>query len=107
MQHELCKNKIDNIIEKDDDSNDVKNDDAIHYWHEEFQILKEDENTLLNPNGWLIDQHLGTSMQILYKNKLECIGYEQHTYAITKTINKIINFLLQHLFLLIRITIFQ
>jgi hypothetical protein len=31
MQHELCKNEIDNIIEKDDDSNDVKNDDAIHY----------------------------------------------------------------------------
>jgi hypothetical protein len=31
MQYELCKNKIDNIIEKDDDSNDVKNDDAIHY----------------------------------------------------------------------------
>jgi hypothetical protein len=55
MQHELCKSKIDNIIEKDDDSNDVTNDDAIHYWHEEFQLTKEDENTFLNPNGWLID----------------------------------------------------
>jgi hypothetical protein len=73
MQHELCKNKIDNIIEKDNDSNDVTNDDAMHYWHEEFQLTKENENTLFNPNGWLINQHLGTSMQILYKNKLECI----------------------------------
>ncbi len=32
MQHELCKNKIDNIIEKINDSNYVTNDDAIHYW---------------------------------------------------------------------------
>jgi len=55
MQHEFCKNKIDNIIERDDDSNDVTNDDAIHYWHEGFQLIKEDENKLFNPHGWLID----------------------------------------------------
>jgi len=67
MQHEFRKKKIDNIIERDDDSNDVTNDDAIHYWHEEFQLIKEDENKLFNPHGWLIDQHLGTSMQICIK----------------------------------------
>jgi len=54
----------------------VTNDDVIHYWHEEFQLVEEDENILLNPNGWSSEQHLGTSMQILYKIKLECIGYE-------------------------------
>jgi hypothetical protein len=67
MQHEFCKKIIDNIIERDDDSNDVTNDDAIHYWHEKFQLIKEDENKLFNPHGWLIDQHLGTSMQICIK----------------------------------------
>jgi hypothetical protein len=66
MQHEFCKNKIDNIIERDDDLNDVTNDDAIHYWHEEFQLIKE-ENTYFNPHGWLSDQHLETSMQICIK----------------------------------------
>jgi hypothetical protein len=38
-------------------------------------------------------------MQILYKNKLECIGYEQHTYVIIGIINKIIKNSLQHLFI--------
>jgi len=42
----------------------MNNDDDIHYWHEEFQLTKKDENILLNPNGWLNDQHLGTTMQI-------------------------------------------
>jgi exonuclease VII small subunit len=51
MQHEICKNKIDNIIERDDDSNNVTIDDAIHYWHEGFQLIKEDENKLFNPHG--------------------------------------------------------
>jgi hypothetical protein len=36
----------------------MNNDDVIYYWHEEFQLTKEDENILLNPNGWLSDQHL-------------------------------------------------
>jgi uncharacterized protein YneR len=94
MQHGLFKNKID-VIEIEDDLND----DAIHYWHEEFQLTKKDENIFLNPNGLLSDQHLGTSMQILYKNELECIGYEQHTSTITGTINKIIKNSLQHLFI--------
>ncbi len=32
-----------------------------------FKLTKEDENMLLNPNGWLNDQHLGKAMQILIK----------------------------------------
>ncbi len=50
-------------------------------------LTKEDENMLLNPNGWLNDQHLGKAMQILYKEKLQSIKYEQ-TYTIMRTINK-------------------
>jgi hypothetical protein len=65
MQHEVCKTKNDKIIEINDDVNDaMNNDDDIHYWHEEFQLTKKDENILLNPNGWLNDQQLGTTMQI-------------------------------------------
>jgi hypothetical protein len=29
-------------------------------------VNKEDENTLLNPSGWLNDQYLGMTMQILF-----------------------------------------
>jgi hypothetical protein len=42
----VCKTKNDNIIEINDNLNDtMNNDDVIHYWHEEFQLTKEDENT--------------------------------------------------------------
>jgi len=59
MQHEVCKTKNDNIIEINDNLNDaMNNDDVIHYWHEKFQLTKENENIFLNPNGWLSDQHL-------------------------------------------------
>jgi hypothetical protein len=74
MQHDMCKTKNDNIIEINDDLNNV-----IHYRHEEFQLTKEDENIFFNPNGWLNDQHLGTTMQILHKNKLKPLGHEQQT----------------------------
>jgi hypothetical protein len=47
MQHEVCKTKNDNIIEINDNLNDaMNNDDVIHYWHENFQLTKEDENIL-------------------------------------------------------------
>jgi hypothetical protein len=42
------------------DSNDI-----INYWHQESQLTKNDENILLNPNGWLNDQHLTYEMEIL------------------------------------------
>jgi hypothetical protein len=37
MQHEMCKIKIKNIIEKNEKfKNATNNDDIIHYWHENF-----------------------------------------------------------------------
>jgi hypothetical protein len=45
---------------------------------------------LLHPNGWLSDQHLGKAMQILYKEKLQSLKYEQHIYTIMKQSTKII-----------------
>jgi predicted transglutaminase-like cysteine proteinase len=48
MQHEVCKSKNDKIIEINDNLNDaMNNDDVIHYWHEEFQLTKEDETYFL------------------------------------------------------------
>jgi hypothetical protein len=38
-------------------------------------------------------------MQILYINKLQSIGYEQHTYAIMGVINKIVQNSHQHIFI--------
>jgi hypothetical protein len=100
MQHEVCKTKNDIIIEINDDlGNAMNNVDIIHYWHEEFQLTKKDENRLLNPNGWLNDQHLGIVMQILHQDKLQFLRYKQHTYAITGTINKIIRKSFQHVFI--------
>jgi len=38
-------------------------------------------------------------MQILYINKLQSIGYEQHTYAIMGVINKIVQNFCQRIFI--------
>jgi hypothetical protein len=46
-----------------DDSNDNNIDkNIIDYWHEEFQLTKNDEKKILNPNGWLNNQHLTITM---------------------------------------------
>jgi hypothetical protein len=67
-------------------SNDLENDfnghDNIDYWIEDLQLTKVNENILFDMNGWLNDQHLESVMQILYVEKLQSLGYEQHTYAI-------------------------
>ncbi len=58
------------------DSNDDNIDNnIINYQHEEFQLTKNDENILINPNGWLNDQYLVAAMQILYVQKLQLLGY--------------------------------
>jgi hypothetical protein len=91
MQHEMCEIEDDNIIKTYDNlDNATNNNDVIHYWHETFQLTKKDENTFLNQNGWLNNQHLGTTMQILYEKNLQFLRYKQHTYAIMETIYKII-----------------
>jgi hypothetical protein len=67
-------------------SNDLENKsneyDNIDYWIEDLQSIKVDESILLDSNKWLSDQYLGSAMQILYVEKLQSLGYEQHTYAI-------------------------
>jgi hypothetical protein len=46
-----------------DDSNDNNIDkNIIDYWHEEFQLTKNDEIFFINPNGWLNNQHLAITM---------------------------------------------
>ncbi len=46
------KNKIENIIEINDDSDDDNNDNnIIHYWHEDLRLTKEDEYIFFDPNG--------------------------------------------------------
>ncbi len=56
-------------------SSDSKNDsnkyDKIDHWIEHLQLIKVDENILLDLNRWLSDQHLGSVMQILYVEKLQ------------------------------------
>jgi hypothetical protein len=84
------------INDLDDDNIDTN---IINYWHEEFQLTKNDENILLNPNGWLNDQHLVVAMQILYVQKLQLLGYLQHTYAIIATIHRYVTNCLQHTFI--------
>ncbi len=73
------------INDLDDDNID---NNIINYQHEEFQLTKHDENILLNPNGWLNDQYLKAAMQILYVQKLQLLGYQQHTYAIIGIIHR-------------------
>jgi hypothetical protein len=65
--HQIKTNK--NIEMSSDLENDLNEYDTIDYWHKELQLIKENWNILLHPNKWLNDQHLGTTMQILYVEK--------------------------------------
>jgi hypothetical protein len=80
------------------DNNNIDNN-VINYWHEEFQLSKNDENIILDPNGWLNNQHLTTTMQIFYVQELQLLGYQQHTYTSITTINKYLTNCLQHVFI--------
>jgi hypothetical protein len=63
------------------DSIDTNIDNGvIDYCHEKFQLTKNDENIIFNPNEWLNDQNLAITMQISYFFKLQLFGYQQHTY---------------------------
>jgi hypothetical protein len=57
--------------------NNIDNN-IIGYWHEKIQLTKNNENILLKSNRWLNDQHLVAIMQILYVQKLQSSGYQQH-----------------------------
>jgi hypothetical protein len=49
-------------------------------WHEELKLSKDDENTHFNLNRfWTI--HLAITMQMLYVQKLQSLGYQQHMDA--------------------------
>jgi hypothetical protein len=84
-------------------SNDLENDsnehDNIDYWIEYLQSIKVDESFLLDSNMWLSDQCLGSAMQILYVDKLQSLGYEQHTYAIIGKKCTCVKKCLQHIFI--------
>jgi hypothetical protein len=76
IQHKHCpieiqqwKNK-NKITVNDDSDNDIIDDVIINYWHEEFQLIENDEIVLFNLNGWLNDEHLVGIMQMLYIKKL-------------------------------------
>jgi hypothetical protein len=46
----LFENKIEKTIEINDELNDATNDEnVIRYWHEEFQLIEEDENIIFDP----------------------------------------------------------
>ncbi len=61
------------------DSNDKNIDNnIIDYQREKFQLIKNDENILFNPNGSLNDPNLAVAMQILYVSKLQSLRYQQH-----------------------------
>jgi hypothetical protein len=72
MQHEMREIEYENILKTYDNlDNATNNNDVIYYWHEKNQLTKKDENTFPNQNGLLNNQHLGTTMQILYEEKLQ------------------------------------
>jgi hypothetical protein len=50
VQYKLFKNKIEKTVEINDELDDATNDEnVIHYWHEEFQLIEEDENIIFDP----------------------------------------------------------
>jgi hypothetical protein len=84
-------------------SNDLENNsneyDNIDYWIEDLQSIKVDESIFLDSNRWLSDQYLRSVMQILYVEKLQSLGYKQHTYAIIGKKCTCVKKCLQHIFI--------
>jgi hypothetical protein len=85
------------IIDKDLD--DIINNDIIDYLHENLQLTIHEENIFLNPLGWLNDQHMVTIMQMLYVQKLQPLGYQQHKYIIIGIVHRYLFKCLQHVFI--------
>jgi hypothetical protein len=83
--------------------NDLDNDNIenniINYQHEEFQLSKNDENIIFNPNGWLSNHHLATTMQIWYVQKLQSLRYQQHTYTSMRIMHIYLTNFFQHVFI--------
>lgn len=50
------------------DDNVITQNETNFHWNKEFQSTKYNKQRLLNQNGWLCDQHLGTLMQIRTSN---------------------------------------
>jgi hypothetical protein len=65
------KEKDKHLILIDDLDDDNIDNSVIDYWYQEFQLTKNNEKILFNPNGWLSDQNLSSTMQILYVQKLQ------------------------------------
>jgi hypothetical protein len=84
-------------------SNDLKNDsnayDNNDYWIEDLQSIKVDKSIVLDSNRWLSDQYLRSAMQILCVEKLQSLGYEQHTHAIIGKKCTCAKKCLQHIFI--------
>ncbi len=80
----------------EEDLNNIINDDVINYQHKDLQLIINDENIFLNPYGLLNDQHMAIAMQMLYVQKLEMLGYQQHTYII---IHRYLSKCSQHIFI--------
>jgi hypothetical protein len=87
------------IVISSDSKNDSNEYDNIDYCIEDLQLTQVDENILFEPNKWLNDQHLGSAMQILYVEKLQSVGHEQHTYAIIGKRCTCVKKCLQHIFI--------
>jgi hypothetical protein len=52
---------------EENSNNNIINDDVMDYWHEDLQLTINDGNVLLNPYGWLNDQHMATTCY-MFKN---------------------------------------
>jgi hypothetical protein len=57
------------------------------------------KNIFFDPNGWLSDPHFKSVIEILYVEKIQSLGYEQHTYAIVEKKCKCVKKCLQHIFI--------
>jgi len=62
----------------------------MDYWHKDLQLTINDGNVLLNPYRWLNDQHMATTMQMLYVQKTRIVkiptthicNHRNHTYML-------------------------
>ena len=59
----------------------------MQYWLPDLQLTEADKELLLNPLGWLNDNHINAAQQLLKSNCSEISGFQDVTCGVALSFN--------------------
>ena len=65
----------------------VKTNQNLQYWLPDLQLTEADKELLLNPLGWLNDNHINAAQQLLKSNCSEISGFQDVTCGVALSFN--------------------